>query len=102
MNKQIGMLTVLATILVTSAFLATPNFKVANAQANETKGLNVDGWIKTLKENHPTLAAIEQAADVKDVITKIKAMDAKEAVKDLLALHILSDLMELKTAQETP
>jgi len=100
MNKQIGMLAVLATVLLSAAFLATPTFKVANAQANETKGLDVDKWILTLKANHPTLAAIEQAQDVKDAITKIKAMDAKEAVKDLLALHILNDLMELKTAQE--
>ena len=36
------------------------------------------------------MAAIEQAQDVKDVITKIKAMEAKEAVKDLLALHNLT------------
>jgi hypothetical protein len=53
-----------------------------------------------LKENHPTLANIQEAQDVKDVVTKIQAMDAKQAVKDLLALHILSDLMELKAAQE--
>lgn len=100
MNKQIGMLAVLATVLLSAAFLATPTFKVANAQANETKTLDVDKWIVVLKEAHPSLAAIEQAQDVKDVITKIKAMEAKEAVKDLLALHILNDLQELKAAQE--
>ena len=100
MNKQIGMLAVLATVLVTATFLATPTMKVANAQANETKALDVDGWIKTLKENHPSLASIQQAKDVQEVIVKIKAMETKEAIKDLLALHVLNDLMELKAAQE--
>ena len=77
--------------------------KVANAQGNETKSTNetksidVEGWTNTLKENHPN---IEQAQDVKDVIGKIKAMEAKEAVKDLLALRVLNDLMDLKAAQE--
>ena len=95
------MLAVMATVLVTAAFVAIPTMKVANAQANETKALNVDGWIKTLKENHPTLANIEQAQDVKDAVSKIKDMkDVKEAVRDLLALHILSDLMDLKNLQD--
>jgi len=50
-----------------------------------------------LKENHPK---IEQAQDVKDINGKIKAMGAKEAVKDLLALRVLNDQMDLKAAQE--
>ena len=90
----------MATVLLTAAFLATPNFKVANAQANETKALDVDGWIAKVKENHPALANIGEAGDVKDVIIKIKAMDGKEAVRTLLALHILNDLQELKAAEE--
>lgn len=65
--------------------------KAANAQANQTKGLHVDKWIVVLKQNHPTLADIQQAQDLKD---------AKEAVRDLLALRILNDLMDLKTLQE--
>jgi len=101
MNKQIGMFAVLATVLVAAAFLATPTMKVANAQANQTKGLDVDKWIVVLKQAHPTLADIQQAQDVKDAVTKIKDMkDAKEAVRDLLALHVLNDLMELKAVQE--
>jgi hypothetical protein len=102
-NKQLGMLTVVATVLLSAAFLTIPTMKVANAQGNETKSTNetksidVEGWINTLKENHPN---IEQAQDVKDVIGKIKAMEAKEAVKDLLALRVLNDLMDLKAAQE--
>ena len=96
MHKQIGILALLATVRISGALLATPSLKVTNAQANDTKTLDVDKWIVVLKEAHPSLAAIEQAQDVKDVITKIKAMEAKEAVKDLLALHILYDLQELK------
>jgi len=101
MNKQLGMLPVLATVLLSAAFLATPTYKIASAQANETKTLDVDKWIVVLKEAHPTLADVKQAQDVKDTLTKIKDLkDAKEAVRDLLALHVLNDLMELKAAQE--
>ena len=94
------MLAVLASVLLSAAFLATPTLKVANAQANETKTLDVDGWIKTLKENHPSLGSVEQTKDVQEVVVKIKAMETKEAINDLLALHVLNDLMELKAAQE--
>jgi len=101
MNKQIGMLAVVTTVLLSAAFLATPTFKVASAQANETKTIDVDKWIVVLKQAHPTLADVKQAQDVKDTLTKIKDLkDAKEAVRDLLALHVLNDLMELKAAQE--
>jgi hypothetical protein len=91
------MLTVVATVLLSAAFLTIPTMKVANAQGNETKSIDVEGWINTLKENHPN---IEKAQDVKDVIGKIKAMEAKEAVKDLLVLRVLNNLMDLKAAQE--
>ena len=111
MNKQIGMLAVLAAVLLSAAFLATPTFKVANAQGNETntnetktngaKTIDVDKWIVVIKDAHPTLADVKQAQDVKDAIAKIKDLkDAKEAVRDLLALHVLNDLMELKAVQE--
>jgi len=100
MNKQIGMLAVLASVLLSAAFFATPTLKVANAQANETKALDVDGWIKTLKENHQSLDSVEKEKDVQEVVLKIKAIETKEAIKDLLALHVLNDLMELKAAQE--
>ena len=97
------MLTVVATVLLPAAFLTIPTMEVANAQGNETKSTNetksidVEGQINTLKENHPK---IEQAQDVKDINGKIKAMGAKEGVKDLLALRVLNDLMDLKAAQE--
>lgn len=106
MNKQLGMLTVVATVLLSSAFLAIPTMKVASAQGNETqgnqtKGANVDQWIKVLKQDNPTLSDIQQDSKVKDAIGKIKAMeDPKEAVKTLDALYALQQLMNLKSLKE--
>ena len=106
MNKQLGMLTVVATVLLSGAFLAIPTMKAVNAQGNETqgnqtKGGNVDPWIKVLKQDNPTLSDIEQDSKVKDAIGKIKAMeDPKEAVKTLDALYALQQLMNLQSLKE--
>ncbi|MDW0340701.1 MAG: hypothetical protein QN597_10705 [Nitrososphaeraceae archaeon] len=106
MNKQLGMLTVVATVLLTGAFLAIPTMKAVNAQGNETQGnqtqgANVDQWIKVLKQDNPTLSDIEQDSKVKDAIGKIKAMqDPKEAVKTLDALYALQQLMNLQSLKE--
>jgi guanyl-specific ribonuclease Sa len=101
------MLTVVATVLLSSAFLAMPTMKVANAQGNETQGnqtkggANVDQWIKVLKQDNPTLSDIQQDSKVKDAIGKIKAMeDPKEAVKTLDALYALQQLMNLQSLKE--
>jgi len=106
MNKQLGMLTIVATVLLSGAFLAIPTMKAVNAQGNETqgnqtKGANVDQWIVVLKQDNPTLADIEQDSKVKDAIEKIKAMeDPKEAVKTLDALYALQQLMNLQSLKE--
>ena len=106
MNKQLGMLTIVATVLLSGAFLAIPTMKAVNAQGNETqgnqtKGGNVDAWIKVLKQDNPTLSDIQQDSKVKDAIEKIKAMqDPKEAVKTLDALYALQQLMNLKSLKE--
>ena len=109
MNKQIGILAVLAGVLLSGALLATPSLKVANAQGNETaqmdqgKGLPVDAWIKALKDKNPSLANIEQSPDVKDAIGKIKAMkDPREAGDAIGALQTLVQLMVIKSYQEAP
>ena len=100
------MLTVVATVLLSGAFLAIPTMKAANAQGNETegnqtKGANVDQWIVVLKQDNPTLSDIEQDSKVKDAIGKIKGMqDPKEAVKTLDALYALQQLMNLKSLKE--
>jgi hypothetical protein len=111
MYQKIGILAVLASVLLSAALLATPTFKVANAQENQTQGnqtqgsqtqgFDVDKWIVVLKTSNPTLKDIEQSPDVKDVIGKIKAMqDPKEAVKTLDALYTLQQLMNLKSLKE--
>ena len=106
MNKQLGMLTIVATVLLSGAFLAIPTMKAATAQGNETegnqtKGANVDQWIKVLKQDNPTLSDIQQDSKVKDAIGKIKAMqDPKEAVKTLDALYALQQLMNLQSLKE--
>ena len=111
MYQKIGILLVLASVLLSAGLLATPTFKVANAQGNETQGnetqgsqtqgANVDQWIKVLKQDNPTLKDIEQSPNVKDAIGKIKGMqDPKEAVKTLDALYALQQLMNLKSLKE--
>ena len=111
MYQKIGILAVLTSVLLSAALLATPNFKVVNAQENQTggnqtmgseaKGLPVEQWIIVLKKDNPALANIEQSQDVKDAIGKIKAMkDPNEAVKTFNALGALQQLMNIKSAQE--
>ena len=106
MYQKIGILAVLASVLLSAGLLATPSFKVANAQenmtqGNQTQGLDVNRWIVVLKEQHPILAEIEQDQKVKDAIVKIKALqDPQEAVKALDALYSLQQLMNLKTLNE--
>ena len=109
MYQKIGILAVLAGVLLSGALLATPSLKAANAQGNQsvgmqtqaTQGLPVDTWIKVLKDKNPSLANIEQSPDVKDAIGKIKAMkDPREAVDAFNALQALQQLMDLKSAQE--
>ena len=109
MYQKIGILAVLAGVLLSGALLATPSLKAANAQGNQsagmqtqaTQGLPVDTWIKDLKDKNPALANIEQSPDVKDAIGKIKAMkDPREAVDAFNALQALQQLMTLKSAQE--
>ena len=109
MKQKIGILVVLASVLLSGALLATPSLKVVNAQGNETqgnqtqaKGLPVDQWIKVLKQDNPTLKDIEQDPKVKDAIGKIKGMqDPREAVDTFNALQTLTQLQNLKSAQES-
>ncbi|MGC2425942.1 MAG: hypothetical protein WA421_02820, partial [Nitrososphaeraceae archaeon] len=74
MYQKIGILAVLAGVLLSGALLATPSLKAANAQGNQSAGMNqtqgtqglpVDSWIKILKDKNPALANVEQSPDVK-------------------------------------
>ena len=93
MYQKTVILAVMASIMMSAALLATPSFRVANAQGNmtATAGIaDVDKLIQTIKSNHPALAAFEETKDVKTVVEKINAVaDVKEAVKTLAALHAL-------------
>ena len=110
MNQKIGVLAVLAGVLLSAAVLATPSLKAANAQDNQTSGMNqtegtkglpADKWIIVLKQQNPVLEKIEQSQEVKDAIGKIREMkDPREAVEAFNALQALQQLMDIKTAQE--
>jgi hypothetical protein len=108
MYQKIGILAVLASVLLSAALLATPAFKVANAQGNETQGnqtmaqgLPIETWIKILKDKNPALKDVEQDSKVSDAIGKIKGMqDPKQAVETFNALQALQQLQNLKSAQE--
>jgi hypothetical protein len=108
MKQKIGILVVLASVLLSGALIATPSLKVANGQGNETQGnetkaqgLPVDQWIKALKDKTPALKDIEQDPKVKAAIGKIKGMqDPREAVDTFNALQTLTQLLNLKSAQE--
>ncbi len=108
MYQKIGILAVLASVLLSAALLATPAFKVTNAQengnetqGNQTQGLPVEAWIKILKDENPALADVEQDPKVTDAIGKIKEMqDPKQAVDTFNALQALQQLMNIKSAQE--
>ena len=74
MNQKLGILTVLATVLLSAAVLATPGLKSGKAQANQTahmnathgaQGLPEDKWIIVLKKDNPALAKIEQKLSCK-------------------------------------
>lgn len=99
-NVSIFMLTV--AVLGATALILNPG-RIVYAQGNATSTINVDIWVEALKAKHPTLATIADIADIaedKDVIGKLKDLDAKEAIKTLIALNIVRDLMQYKQAQE--
>ncbi len=91
------MLTV--AVLGATALTLNPG-RIVYAQGNATSTINVDIWVEALKAKHPTLATIADIAEDKDVIGKLKDLDAKEAIKTLIALNIVRDLMQYKQAQE--
>jgi hypothetical protein len=102
MYQKTVILAIMASIMLSAALLATPSFRVANAQGNMTGAAaipDVDKVIQTIKNNHPALASLEEAKDLKSVIEKVKALDPKEAIKTLAGLHALQALVEYRDAQ---
>ncbi len=108
MYQKIGILVVLASVLLSAGLLATPSFKVANAQGNETgaqgnisASIDADGMIKDLKAKHAALSALAEATDT-EIISKLKDMDPKEAAKTILGVNIIRSLQEYKAVEESP
>jgi len=106
MNYKISILAVLSSVLLSTAVLMTPTFKVAYAQGGSNM-TNMTGPAETspkalihitpehenaqqirdeIRSNHPLLAAV---AD------KIQTMDAKETLKYTIGIEIVSDLLKM-------
>ena len=76
---------------------------ISYAQGNATSTVDPNAWIEALKAKHPTLAAIPDIADIeedRDVVGKLKALDSNEAVRTLMALNIVRNLIQYKHALE--
>jgi hypothetical protein len=66
-----------------------------NTQGNMTAVVDVDTLAKNIKERHPILAQMAADED-QDLIKKLRDMDAKEAVKTIIALNMLRLLQQYK------
>jgi hypothetical protein len=66
-----------------------------NTQGNMTAVVDVDTLAKNIKERHPILAQMAADED-QDLIKKLRGMDAKEAVKTIIALNMLRLLQQYK------
>ena len=89
-----------AAILARTALIVNPG-KIAYAQGNVTAVVDTDGFIKILKAKHPALSALAGDED-RDLLTNIKALDAKEAMKIAIALNIIRQLQQYKAVDEAP
>ena len=101
-TKNMSIFVLASAVLSATALISSPG-RIAYAQGNATSTIDTDIWVEALKAKHPALATIPDIADIaedKDVIGKLKSLDAKEAVKTLIALNIVRDLMQYKQAQE--
>ena len=58
----------------------------------------VTGIIKSLKAKHKALSALGEDGD-RELLSKIKDMDAKEAAQTALALNIIRALQEYKAVE---
>lgn len=94
---------ILAVAVLTGTTFIVSTGNSSYAQSNATNTVDPDAWIEALKAKHPTLAAIPDIADIeedRDVVGKLKALDSNEAVRTLMALNIVRDLIQYKHALE--
>ena len=75
--------------------------RMAYAQDNATATMDTDGIIKSLKAKHKALSALSEDGD-RELLSKIKDMDAKEAAQTALALNIIRALQEYRAVEQAP
>ena len=97
---RITIFVIAAAILGTTAMVVTPG-RMAYAQDNATATVDADGLIKSLKAKHGALSALTEDGD-RELLSKIKDMDAKEAAQTALALNIIRALQEYRAVEEAP
>ena len=97
---RITIFVIAAAILGTTAMVVNPG-RMAYAQDNATATMDTDGIIKSLKAKHAALSALAEDGD-RELLSKIKDMDAKEAAQTALALNIIRALQEYKAVEEAP
>ena len=97
-HTKIAMFVLAAAILGTTALVINPG-RMAYAQGNATATVDADGIIKSLKAKHAALSALAENGD-RELLSKLKDMDAKEAAQTALALNIIRALQEYKAVEE--
>ena len=97
---RIAIFVISAAILGSTAMIVNPG-RMAYAQDNATATVDSEGIIKSLKAKHAALSALGEDGD-RELLSKIKDMDAKEAAQTALALNIIRALQEYRAVEEAP
>ena len=96
-HAKIGIFVLAGAILASTALVISPA-RMAYAQDNATARVDADGIIKSLKAKHGALSALAEDGD-RELLSKLKGMDAKEAAQTALALNIIRALQEYKAVE---
>ena len=96
-HTKIAIFVIAAAVLASSALVISPA-RMAYAQGNATATVDTDGIIKSLKAKHKALSALGEDGD-RELLSKIKDMDAKEAAQTALALNIIRALQEYRAVE---
>ena len=99
-HTKIAIFVIAAAVLASSALVISPA-RMAYAQDNATATMDTDGIIKSLKAKHKALSALSEDGD-RELLSKIKDMDAKEAAQTALALNIIRALQEYRAVEQAP
>ena len=99
-HTKIAIFVIQPAVLASSALVISPA-RMAYAQDNATATMDTDGIIKSLKAKHKALSALGEDGD-RELLSKIKDMDAKEAAQTALALNIIRALQEYRAVEQAP